>query len=696
MIPWRLDTPRQTLVLAHRAGTLPEIVYWGAALPEAEDLATLAAAHIPGVPGGGLDRVAPITVCPCGDDFLGAPGLKIDAGSPRAWHRVDRGAPKAAPTHLSEVFRAEAAALEYTLSITADPETDVFRLQAALCNTGTETRALSWFAAPVVPLPGAETLLTFSGRWCGEFQKTERAFGPDILVTEAWEGRTGHAAQPGAFALGPQAGENAGAAWGFHLGWSGGHRMVAEMLPCGRRQLQFGAGGLPATLPPGQAVETPPLYASFSDRGLNGASQAFHAHLRTRILTLAEPERPRPVHYNCWEAVYFDHDVAVLNDLADRARALGVERFVLDDGWFRGRNDDTAGLGDWQVDAAKWPAGLWPLVERVTELGMSFGLWVEPEMVNAESALFKAHPDWILGPADQTLGRTQYVLDLTRPGVADHLFSGIDALLRTYPIDYLKWDHNRPLPRGSAGQAAALYTLLARVRAAHPGVEIETCASGGGRIDFGILEWTQRVWLSDSNDALARLSIQHGASYFLPPEITGSHVGPRVCHTSGRSFALAFRAAVAGMRAMGLEMDLRALDPGEMDSLARAIADFKARRSLLHGGRLFRLEPEDPAQMGEIHLAPDGGRFLLFVAQTPPSAQALARPLRLAGLSPAARYTLRLENPDAAARPLNRMAADGFAAGQDVTLSGQALMGAGVQLPNAFPETVWVVTGTRA
>ena len=282
-----------------------------------------------------------------------------------------------------------------------------------------------------------------------------------------------------------------------------------------------------------------------------------------------------------------------------------------------------------------------------------------------------------------------------KEGVCDYLFEAIDKVLSAHQIEYIKWDHNRVLPYPSQAQTVAFYGLLARLRAAHPGVEIESCASGGGRIDFGILEHTQRVWISDSNDAQERVKIQRGASYFFPPEISGSHIGPRVCHTSGRQFPMPFRAGVAASRAMGLEMDLRELTDEEATEIKRQIAQHKERRELLHGGKLFRLESADPAMIAEMHLAQNGSEFLLFAAQIRPSDQQLAKPLRLAGLNAEARYEVQLCDADRVMEVMNRGAKSPLVRGEPVTLTGAALMGHGLLLPNSFPDTWWAVTGRR-
>ena len=323
---------------------------------------------------------------------------------------------------------------------------------------------------------------------------------------------------------------------------------------------------------------------------------------------------------------------------------------------------------------------------------MTFGLWFEPEMVNPDSDLFRAHPDWMLGPVDQVTGRNQMVLNLALPQVRDYLFDAIDAVLREYPIDYIKWDHNRLLPLVDADQTRGTWALLDRLRAAHPGVEIESCASGGGRIDAGILARTHRVWLSDSNDALERLRMQHDAALFLPSAITGSHVGPRKSHTSGRILPMAFRAWVAAQRHMGFEMDLRALTQEETETLSAVTAWYKANRDWMMAGTIHRLPSPDPAVMAEMQLAQDGHRFVVFVGQAQASGQILPKPLRLTGLDPDARYHVALRNPDD--RPPQSRGPSALKSGP-ITLTGRALMGQGILMPVAWPATLWVIEGER-
>jgi alpha-galactosidase len=686
-----VDDAHQTLVLAAQGDALPAVVYWGPSLPAGEDLAMLAAAAAPDVNGGALDAIVPVTICPQpGRGFAGQPGLDI---------ATKDGGPLLPALRLRDVVvtatGVEILAGDDTLRLTYSARIDttpsgLLRASAAL-RSDTPIR-LRWLAAPVLPAPQlAEDFIGVSGRWLSEFQLDRVTWTPGIHLREALTGRSGHEHFPGALFPERGATNTAGTVHGFHYGWSGGHRMIAEELSDGRRQVQFGhaAGSerAAATL-----FETGPLYVTCASGGLNGVAKQFQTHLRDHLVPWPDRDRPRPVHYNCWEAIYFDHDLATLSEIAERAADLGAERFVLDDGWFGRRDDDTTSLGDWAVDQRKWPGGLQPLIDKVDALGMGFGLWVEPEMVNPDSDLYRAHPDWILGPADQTMGRHQYVLDLSRAEVRDYLFAFLDDLLATYPIDYLKWDHNRVLPLPDAGHARGVNDLIDRVRAAHPGVEIESCASGGGRIDMGILSRTHRVWLSDCNDALERLRIQHDAALFLPSCVTGSHVGPRECHSTGRILPMSVRAWVAAQRHLGFEMDLRELTGEESATLRRVTGWYKANRDWMMRGPLLRLDSADPQVIAEVQIAEDGGRFVVFAGQTGTSRTSLPRPLRLTGLDPQASYRVELLNREDI--PPHSRGPNALKSGP-LDLSGQQLMAQGLTLPVTWPATIWVLEGAR-
>ncbi len=687
MQTWRLDTALQSLAFAQDDG-LPCCLYWGPPLPADENLAALAAAGRMDLTGGMLDLLPPLSLTPhAGAAWQGAPGIVLAEadGTPIT--------PRFALTSWAEgmgklVFLAETGGMTLTHTFAVQP-TGVITASTAL--TADRTLRCRWLAAPVLPAPQDGAILDVAGRWSREMQLHRTQWSPGQRVREARSGRSGQEHPPFAILTGEGCTNTQGRAWGLSYAWSGGHRMVAEELQDGRRQVQFGHA-TDSWTEPRTGFRSADLILTVSSTGLNGIATAFQRDLRDRVVAWPDPARPRPVHYNCWEAIYFAHRLDTLTDIADRAAEIGVERFVLDDGWFGRRDDDTTSLGDWQIDRRKWPDGLTPLIDHVKARGMTFGLWVEPEMVNPDSDLFRAHPDWVLGPADQVPGRHQMVLDLSRPEVIEHLFGIFDALLRDHDIDYLKWDHNRLLPVVDARQTEGVYALIDRLRAGHPQVEIESCASGGGRIDAGILAHTHRVWLSDCIDALERLRMQHDAALFLPAAVTGSHVGAEHSQTTGRALPMSFRARVAAMRHFGFEIDLRTLTPEDTVTLKAVTAWWKANRGWMLAGDILRLDSADPAVIAEQQIAADGSRFVLFAGVAGTTSQSLPRPLRLTALDPAARYRLRLLNPEDL--PPRSRGPNALASGP-VTLTGASLMQAGIQLPLAWPATMWMIEAER-
>lgn len=692
MQAWRVDDGRQTLVLAAQRDRLPEVVYWGATLPGDENLETLAAAHAIDVTGGMLDENPALSICPeAVRSFPGQPGLIVrdNAGVPLLPKLCFVGA-EIGQDQLELIYRDAENGLSYTARIASDRQTRIITLSATL--EAEHPVYLHWLSAPVLPAPQqADQMIDVAGRWCGEFQLTTTNWSPGMRYRENRTGRTGHEHFPGLLIPCRGATNTAGEAYGFHYGWSGGHKMIAEELPDGRRQIQFGHAARMET----QAAthfDTAPLFVTYSPSGLNGVAVAFQRHLRDRIVQFPSPDRPRPVHYNCWEAVYFDHQLDTLKDIATRVARLGAERFVLDDGWFGQRDDDTRSLSDWEIDPRKYPDGLGPLIDHAHAEGMSFGIWFEPEMINPDSDLHRAHPDWALGGEDQTLGRQQKALNMALPEVREFIFDRMSAILSRHEIDYIKWDHNRVLPMPDASQTRGSYALIDRLRAAFPKVEIESCASGGGRIDFGILSRTQRVWLSDSNDALERLRMQHDAALFLPAAVTGSHVGPRHCHTSGRVLDISFRAWVAAQRHMGFEMDPRELAPQEEAVLTEVTRWWKANRAWMMGADILRLDSPDPAVIAEQQLAADGSRFVAFIGKAATSAQISPRPIQMTRLDRDATYRIELINrADVSALSRGTPALKNGA----VEVSGTYLMHHGLTLPWSFPETMWVLEGHK-
>ncbi|MDA5094746.1 alpha-galactosidase [Aliiroseovarius sp. KMU-50] len=689
---WLLQDRRQSLVLAAEREQLPEVIYWGPRLPDGEDLNALAQAHQMDVTGGMLDQNPELSICPeASRSFPGQPGLILRAGDGTPLlpnFRFENASEK--ENSLTFSYRDQANTLTYRAHFTIHPVSHMITARAEI--DADAPVHLHWLSAPVFPAPqNSNEVIDFSGRWCGEFQINHTPWSAGMRDRENRTGRTGHEHFPGLIVPCKGATNTRGHAYGFHYGWSGGHRMIAEELPDGRRQIQFGNATMTEHAPQ-RKFTSAPLYAIFSDDGINGCAVGFQRHLRDGILRFPNPDRPRPVHYNCWEAVYFNHTLPELKEIAERAAALGAERFVLDDGWFGKRDDDTRSLSDWEVDRRKYPDGLGPLIDHVQGLGMSFGIWFEPEMINPDSDTYRAHPDWVLGDVDQILGRHQMVLNMALPEVQDFLVERISAVLSEYEIDYIKWDHNRVLPIPDAAQARGSYALIDRLRAAFPHVEIESCSSGGGRIDFGILERTHRVWLSDSNDALERLRIQHNAAIFLPMVVTGSHVGPRHCHTSGRVIDIRMRAWVAAQRHMGFEMDPRELTEDEVEVLTRTTTWWKSNRDWMAQADILRLDSADPSLIAEQHLAQEGNKFVVFAGITDTSRQITPRPLPLTRLSPGARYRIELVNRhDAPA--LSR--GDPALKTGPLELSGQYLMNHGLMLPWQFPLNMWVIEGTK-
>lgn len=687
IIHHRLDTPVQTLVLHIRDHTMAEVIYWGPPLPLDEDLLALSAAHRIDLNGGMLDAVVPLSICPDATaPFPGQAGLSLsDGGTPLRPHFRFAGANQDDVLTLS--FEDAGLGIAYTARFSAVADVIVasaeIEAQADIC--------CHWLSAPVLPAPqSSDKIIDWHGTWLREFHRQETPWSHGIRMREARTGRSGHEHPPMAMIPVRGATRAAGDVFAMQLAWSGGHRFVAEQLPDGRRQLQMGKTF--DSERSGRRFHSAELVLAVSSEGEAGIARSFQRHIRDHVVTWPNPSRPRPVHYNCWEAIYFDHSLKGLSEIAERAARLGAERFVLDDGWFGKRDDDTSSLGDWQVDRRKWPDGLTPLIDKVHAEGMAFGLWVEPEMVNRDSDLYRSHPDWLLGPEDQLTGRFQHLLDLARDDVRDYLFEALDKVLRDHDIDYLKWDHNRLFPLVDAGQTDGVYALLDRLRQAHPGVEIESCASGGGRIDIGILARTHRVWLSDSNDAIERLRMQHEAALLLPPAVTGSHVGPRKSHSSGRILPMSFRAWVAAQRHMGFEMDPRELTEDESEILTRVTRWWKETRDWRMAGDTIPLDSDDPAVTSELQIAADGSRFVLFAGRHASSVQSLPLAQKLAVLEPNARYRLKLVNPQD--KPPQSRGDVALLAGE-VTLSGATLMRQGINLPLSWPATMWVVEGER-
>lgn len=714
-----------SLVLDITDARLPAVVHWGAALgtlslAEAE---ALAQADVEPLAGNVVDVPARLAILPEHHaGWVGKPGVAGHRDgadwSPKFTVRFlsvvaegdAEGEPLAGPTSLVEVgaglVTVDAEDAEAGLTVRLEVEllaSGLVRSRATLGNIGEGTYTVTDLNL-ALPIPArAREILDFAGRWGKERTPQRRELVVGIHEREGRKGRTGADAATILSVGEPGFGFARGEVWGVHVAFSGNHRHYAERLFTGFQVVGGGELLLPGELrlATGDDYRSPWLYGAYGD-GLDDQARRFHRYLRSRE---QHPVRPRPVTLNVWEAVYFDHDLDRLADLADRAAALGVERYVLDDGWFRHRRNDFAGLGDWYVDEGVWPNGLTPLIDRVTGLGMEFGLWFEPEMVNEDSDLARAHPEWIMqtGGRIPLASRHQQVLNLGIPEAYEFILERMSSILAEYDIAYIKWDHNRDLidagtaPTGVAGvhrQTLAAYRLMDELKRRFPGLEIESCSSGGGRVDLGVIERTDRVWVSDCIDPLDRQQMNRWTMQLLPPELLGLHIASGVNHTTGRWHELSFRAGTALFGHLGIEWDLATATETENRDLVEWIALYKTHRALMHTGDVVRADETDPTLLVYGAVAEDRSEALMFLAYVGRSEVSPRGRFTLPGLDPERRYRVQpvvIGEPDHGLRAPTwfNVDADGIPAG--TVLSGRSLAVAGLQAPASFPERVIVL-----
>jgi alpha-galactosidase len=629
---------------------------------------------------------------------MGSPGVQMHR-SGRQWAIYAKTkSVNLVDNQLTIISQCHGAEIQLTHCLALHASTDVLTATTAITNIGSSALWLDRCDAPCIPLPMRyNKILGFTGRWANEFQQVSIDRFPGAYVRENRSGRTSHDSFPGVVVHTEDTNESSGSAYGLHLGWSGNHQLRIEEQHTGQAYAQLGELFFPGemSLEPGEKYCSPTLYGTSTAHGFSAISESFHGYVRASLTDKRVRNKVRPVHFNTWEAVYFDLSYDRLCELADVAAEVGAERFVLDDGWFKNRKSDKAGLGDWFVDNTVFEDGLGPLIDHVKAKNMEFGLWVEPEMVNPDSDLYRAHSDWVLNadPAPLILSRNQLVLDLTRTEVQTYLFERLDALLTEYSISYLKWDMNRAVyqPNNQGGRAVghyqtnALYTLLGRLRAAHPAVEIESCSSGGGRADFGILGFTDRIWTSDSNDALDRLRIQKGFSMFFPAEVMGAHIGPGVCHITGRILSMETRAGVAMFGHMGIEANLLEMDDDQTETLKAGVALHKKHRQLIHSGNLVRLNTQSN-ENGFGIIAQDGGEALFSYTQLDSLSHSVGGRLQFIGLDSNCLYQVSIVWPQEP-KSYSTSILDVI---NGSVISGEALTKAGIQLPIMHPASLLV------
>jgi alpha-galactosidase len=702
----RLSVDDVSLVLGEDDRGMPVILHFGAALGQtaaAELQATTATASMPSA----LDAPAGPTVAAGGaDGWSGTPAFEWHAAgvAPAAFTATTvASGPDRVELSLTEPRTGGRVLLRYRLH-----PGGALEASAELVNDGAAPLDVTAVRL-LLPLPDrARELLDFTGAWSGERRPQRHDLADGTWLRANRRGRTGHDAATLTSVGTPGFGHRSGEVWSAHLGWSGNGEVLVERLPEGAGALatMLGGGELLAPgevrLEPGERYASPPVYFAWSPSGLDGVAERLHTLARSFP---AHPSSPRPLLLNSWEAVYFDHDLDRLLGLVRAAADLGVERFVLDDGWFLGRRNDTAGLGDWIVDPVVWPEGLTPLADAVHGAGMQFGLWFEPEMVNADSDLARAHPEWILADADgaQRLWRSQQVLNLGNPDCSAHVLAQIDRVVDEGHVDFIKWDHNRDLHEavdrtsgraGASAQTAAFLAMVDALRARHPGLEIESCSSGGARADLGVAQHVQRVWTSDTIDPLERQMIQRGLELVLPLELIGAHVGAARAHTTGRTTSLPFRLVTALFGHSGIEWDVTTLSQEDRIAVQAWVALYKEHRGLLHSGRVVHADavPDGATLTGVV--SADRDHALFQWAQLTTGRPAADPRTPIPGLDPAKRYRVRFR--EEIGRANRRSRADpawctGLGQGAWAELSGELLDGPGVPLPALQPAEALLI-----
>ena len=560
---------------------------------------------------------------------------------------------------LKDISRAVTVTLHYKM----DPESGILARSATIENSEPKPILIEQAAAAAFALPPAHYTLNYlTGRWAGEWTLNSETIHGGSRVLESRRGTTGHQANPW-FAIGKgDADEEHGETWFGALAWSGSWRMVIEQDQLDKVRVTAGFNpfdfGYP--LKTGETLETPVFYAGYSHHGFGGASRLLNHFTVTHILPEAPNPRPRPVIYNSWEATEFAVTEAGQEALAEKAAALGIDRFVMDDGWFGQRKTDNAGLGDWYVNKEKFPNGLKPLIDKVHSLNMDFGLWVEPEMVNPDSDLYRKHPDWALNfpGRPRSEERNQLVLNLARQDVRDYVYGFLDKLLTENQIAFLKWDYNRNWSEPGWDQLPAdeqkkvyvqfirnLYSILAELRAKHPGVEIESCSGGGGRVDLGILHYTDEVWPSDNTDPFDRLTQQDGFTRAYPAQVMMAWVvdSPHTMNgQNGRTTSVAYRMLSSMQGSLGIGGNLTKWSDEDLATDKRLIAAYHQVQKTITQGDLYRLvSPTNGSEFSVTEtVSPDKSQAVFF-AFTHSTQEGRGFPrLQLLGLDSSANYAL--------------------------------------------------------
>lgn len=686
-----------SLVVDVSSGT-PVIMHWGASLGSTKLGTDYSMLATEAVPHAGLSRPTPAGVWrEHSRGFLGRPSIDGHRAGKNWSPFLEISSLEHSQSTCSIVSTDVAAGLEASVHFELDAN-GVLLISQSIKNTGSGSYNLNELTT-WLPLPDqAFESMDFTGRWLKERQPQRREIQVGTWTREVREGRTSHDYTIAQLAMTAGTGFQTGEVWAMALLWSGNSRHLVERLPTGRKH--FGAGEIlqpgEVILESGETYSAPKVAATYSNQGIDGVSNRFHSFLRARP-NHPTASKPRPLTLNVWEAVYFDHNLEKLTELADLAKEVGVERFVLDDGWFGARRNDKAGLGDWVVSKEVWPQGLKPLADLLEARGMEFGLWFEGEMVNPDSDLYRQHPDWIL-KVDQRVppeSRNQQVLDLTNPDAYHHVLNQISAVLGSCNISYIKWDHNRALIdaahlgiAAARNQTLAIYKLFDELKEKFPGLEIESCASGGGRIDLGMAMHVDRFWTSDCNDATERQQIQRYTQIAIPPEMLGSHIGPTKSHTTHRVHSLSYRAITALFGHAGIEWDLTQASQAELAALKSWAAYYKKNRDLLHSGTVVRIDTVESDQYIHGVIAKDKAKAIFSYVQLATSKGSTPAGFRVPGLDSDSQYLVRVVEPAGEAEVVQQQAPSWI---KGVTVTGIALAQVGLKPPVLAPENAILI-----
>ncbi|WP_253282184.1 alpha-galactosidase [Arcanobacterium phocae] len=694
-----IEAPRTAVVIS-QTPTLPTITYWGRDF-DAQAHSSLFFSQAAQLINAGIDQAEYASLMPLqSQGWSGTPMLTLTRDSKVLF--PDFRVTNHESTDSSYTFTAEGDDVELSVTLSIN-SSGLLVQQATITNVGNSMLGVNRLRLAFPVPPTARELLTFTGHHLRERAPQRHNFEQGFFSQESWIGRPGFSSGFLFCAGTPGFDFTHGTVYGVHTAWSGNTGHFAERTAythglLGGEELLY-PGEI--ELNPGESYTSPRLIGSWGE-GLTELSSRFHHYLR-RVHANFRTGTRRPITLNTWEAVYFQQKPQTLTSLASMAADMGIERFVVDDGWFRGRHDDFAALGDWEVDYDVWPDGLAPLADHVHANGMEFGLWFEPEMISLNSDLARAHADWILRANNDRLplpGRHEYVLDLANPQAFAYILDHISTLVEQVGIDYIKWDHNRFITEAISpytgrpavhDQTLAYYQLVRQLHEKFPELAIENCASGGGRVDLQISELTHSVWTSDCTDPIERADIQRYTSLLLPPEMLGAHISASPSHQTGRTTTLTTRTAVAFPYGFGFELDLTQLSDldrwlsGEWVTLHKeAITE---PMQSVHGDTI------DPAVRVDGVVSQDKTYGLFTICQLASSADYPIRPVALPGLRSDLMYRVRpfggakrYEDSDVAGRPAPQWWND-----EGTLVPGQVLATWGIRSKHIFPNNAVMI-----